>query len=306
MPESQPYPGFISKQVLNGRYLFGDFDSEPNDQGLTVHCAGREECAPDFHLVRAGFRYHAFEYIASGRWSLRVNGQDCILEPGAVFGYTPETSFELRALDSEGLIKYFIDFSGKRAIRRLLQCRIADGTPAYLGSGHRLHEIFDQIIDAVTSPPAVAAEMAGYLADFMLLRIREDARGNFHPASHAHETYLRSRRYIENHFSTLRTVETAAEACHVDPSYLCRLFREHGGETPYQFLIRLKMNRAAEFLVLKHSTIKEAAHAVNFDDPYHFSRVFKKTFGLAPRHFVQRFLERRRTGSTPIGRTSVD
>ncbi len=321
MSGALPYPGFISKQVLSGRYLFGDLDSGPDNPDLTVNFAGREDCSPDFHLVRSGFRYHAFEYIASGRWCLRVNGREHTLEPGAVFGYTPATRFELQAIQCSGgpgsgvaakrterkaghrsgrekddscdLIKYFVDFSGRRAGPLLARCRIADGTPAYLGAPHRIQEILDQLLDCAGSSPASAAEMAAHLTEFLLLRIREEAGGNRHPATPANEAYRRCRRYAENHFASIRTVEAIASACHLDPSYMCRLFREHCGETPYQLLIRLKMNRAAELLVLRNASVKEAAHAVSFDDPYHFSRVFKRTFGLAPRLFVRRILEHR-------------
>ncbi len=297
MSGAHPYPGLISKQVHSGRYFFGDLDVRTDGADLTVNFAGREDCSPDFHLVRSGFRYHAFEYIASGRWCLRVNGQEQVLEPGAVFGYTPATRFELQALDSSDLIKYFVDFSGRRAGPLLDRCRIVDGSPVYLGAPHRIREMLDQLLDCAASSPAIAAEMAAHLTGFLLLRIREEAGASRHPASSGNNAYLRCRRYVEHHFASLRTVEAIADACHLDPSYMCRLFREHCGETPYQLLIRLKMNHAAELLVLNHDSVKAAAHAVCFDDPYHFSRVFKRTFGLAPRLFVRRILEHRELGS---------
>ncbi len=321
MSGALPYPGFISKQVLSGRYFFGHLDSRPDSPDLTVNFAGREDCSPDFHLVRSGFRYHAFEYIASGRWRLRVNGRDHTLEPGSVFGYTPATRFELQVIadrggscsrvgaehterdwgngvrrkqgDSCNLIKYFVGFSGLRAGPLLARWRIADGTPIYLGAPHRIQEILDQLLDCAASPPASSAEMAAHLTGFLLLRIREEAGANQHPTSPAHNAYLRCRRYVENHFASVRTVEAVATACHLDPSYMCRLFREHCVETPYQLLVRLKMNRAVELLVLRHASVKEAAHAVSFDDPYHFSRVFKRTFGVAPKLFVRRILKHR-------------
>ncbi len=53
------------------------------------------------------------------------------------------------------------------------------------------------------------------------------------------------------------------------------------------FLTRLKMNYAAELLMKKHLSVKEAANAVSFFDPYHFSRVFKKIHGISPSKYLE-------------------
>ena len=73
-----------------------------------------------------------------------------------------------------------------------------------------------------------------------------------------------------------------AEECHVDAAYLCRLFQRYDRQSPYQFLMRLKMNRAAEWLQQPGSLVKQVAERAGFSDQFHFSRVFKSVFGVAP------------------------
>jgi AraC-like DNA-binding protein len=46
------------------------------------------------------------------------------------------------------------------------------------------------------------------------------------------------------------------------------------------------MARAAETLVLERKSVKETALALGYQDPHHFSRVFKAHFGLSPTQFV--------------------
>ena len=58
----------------------------------------------------------------------------------------------------------------------------------------------------------------------------------------AFTTYQQCRRHIEQHSLRLRTLEQIASECHVNNAYLCRLFRRYDNQSPYQYLLRLKMN----------------------------------------------------------------
>jgi AraC-like DNA-binding protein len=69
----------------------------------------------------------------------------------------------------------------------------------------------------------------------------------------------------------------------VEPSTLGRWFRTYQGTSPYQYLLRRKMNLAAEFLLASDGLVKEAAARVGFSDPDHFSRVFRAVHGVPPR-----------------------
>ena len=74
----------------------------------------------------------------------------------------------------------------------------------------------------------------------------------------------------------------------MNKSYICRLFQSHGYPPPRSYLIRKKINRAAEWLMAGGCQVKEVAHRVGFADPYHFSRVFKRVMGQSPRMFIRR------------------
>ena len=49
--------------------------------------------------------------------------------------------------------------------------------------------------------------------------------------------------------------------------------------------MRLKMNLAAERLQNPELLVKQVAAELEFSDPFHFSRTFKKVFGLSPEEF---------------------
>jgi AraC-like DNA-binding protein len=101
----------------------------------------------------------------------------------------------------------------------------------------------------------------------------------------AFATYEHCRRYIEQHWLTLRTLEQIASECHVNNAYLCRLFRRYDQQSPYQYLLHLKMNMAAGRLQQSGVLVKQVAEEAGFADPFHFSRVFRSVLGLSPAAF---------------------
>ena len=78
-------------------------------------------------------------------------------------------------------------------------------------------------------------------------------------------------------------LKTDRSAAGLEESSVCRLFRRFQGTSPYQYLLRRKMNLAAAFLVESGGLVKEAAQRVGFADPYHFSRCFKTVHGVSPK-----------------------
>ena len=71
----------------------------------------------------------------------------------------------------------------------------------------------------------------------------------------------------------------------MNSSYLCRLFRHYDKQSPYQYLLRLKLNIAAERLQKPGGLVKQVAKDIGFTDQFHFSRVFTSVFGLSPTAF---------------------
>lgn len=64
-------------------------------------------------------------------------------------------------------------------------------------------------------------------------------------------------------------------------------FRTATNRNPHQYLRERQVEHAAHLLVSSTRTIQEIAHTLGFDDPYHFSRIFRQITGLSPRHYRQ-------------------
>jgi AraC-like DNA-binding protein len=60
------------------------------------------------------------------------------------------------------------------------------------------------------------------------------------------------------------------------------------GCTPRELILAVKMREAKRLLIEDDARVQEAARAVGFDDPFHFSRRFKAYYGLSPSEMQDR------------------
>ena len=120
----------------------------------------------------------------------------------------------------------------------------------------------------------------------LLLKIAATAIPFGDSGSPAFSTYRRCRQWMEEHLLELNSLEQIAQQCHLDPAYLCRLFQRFDHQSPYQYLLKLKMQHATRRLQIPGVPVKEVGDELGFADPSHFSRAFKKQEGLSPAQFA--------------------
>jgi len=87
---------------------------------------------------------------------------------------------------------------------------------------------------------------------------------------------------IEARFDAPCGVDLLARTVNMSPSYLTRLFREQTGRSPASFVREVRLRRAYELVQTTFLSIKEVMAAVGWNDPSHFSRAFKRRFGVSP------------------------
>ena len=64
---------------------------------------------------------------------------------------------------------------------------------------------------------------------------------------------------------------------------MSKIFKAETGDTPIRYLINIRLEKAKELLENGwEGSIQEVAMEVGYDDAYHFSKLFKKRYGVSP------------------------
>ncbi len=92
---------------------------------------------------------------------------------------------------------------------------------------------------------------------------------------------------LENLTKKLKLYEIATETG-LSASHLSRLFTSRTGHAPIEYFIQLKMQRACRLLDNSGWTVADVARETGFEDPFYFSRVFRKVMGMSPNAYRKR------------------
>lgn len=78
------------------------------------------------------------------------------------------------------------------------------------------------------------------------------------------------------------TVAALARQTNLSPSRFAHLFRRELGIAPLQFVRRARLARARVLVERTFLTVKEVMAVVGFTDPSHFTRDFRRAYGVTP------------------------
>lgn len=278
---------FLSRQVETSRVFFLD-DSEPAD--FEVRCGGFEQTRPDYRIDRPDFPWYLLEFVHGGRGTLTLDGAKSILQPGMFLLYGPGIEHLIASDPENPLQKYFVGFSGAGADLFLRQYGLHPGMVSQCQTTEPIRRTFDTLIERGSRNSSYSRPLCAALAQQLLLMCREDAVDVGSTDTRAYATFRRVKNYIHAHYLELGSLDAVATACESDAPYLCRLFARFHDESPYHYLVRLRMQHAATMLLEGSSPIKEVARACGFPDPFHFSRVFKSIHRMPPSRFREAML----------------
>lgn len=105
-------------------------------------------------------------------------------------------------------------------------------------------------------------------------------------------------RYIRERMADPLTVADMAHAVRMSPSALTNIFTESTGMSPYQFVKRMRLDRASAMLMQEDLNVSEVARQVGYTSLSHFINEFKRYFGTTPRAYAA---EQRQTVAMRVG-----
>lgn len=91
--------------------------------------------------------------------------------------------------------------------------------------------------------------------------------------------------YMQKHINQSLSLSVLASTLNISSSHLTHYFKEKTGYAPIDYFIHMKMQKACHRLDTSNDSIKEIAQSLGYNDPYYFSRIFKKTMSLSPRAY---------------------
>jgi len=105
----------------------------------------------------------------------------------------------------------------------------------------------------------------------------------------------RIKEFVDARIEDELTLCEMAQAVELSTAYFSRMFRKSTGETPHQFLLRQRLERAEKMLRSADGRVMDVAVACGFKSQQHFAQVFRHVYGVSPTEYRREFLDHEMT-----------
>lgn len=109
-----------------------------------------------------------------------------------------------------------------------------------------------------------------------------------------------ARAFLDDHYELPLTIERVSQEAALSPYYFIRLFRRIYRQTPHQYLVQRRINRAKELLQSSDLSVTDICAAVGFESLGSFSTLFRRATGLSPSLYREKLAERPQAGFIPL------
>lgn len=148
-----------------------------------------------------------------------------------------------------------------------------------------LHEIYTELISH-SEPQEI---IAGNLLENALLQIARARRAPL-AQNQVQQRLLAVRSHLGSHYGHPLDLQAMAKIAGMSVPYFCARFKAAFQITPMACLIQQRMQHASYLLSNPVRGIAEIAEEVGYEDAFHFSKMFKRHFGVSPRALRKRQL----------------
>ncbi len=272
-------------------FSFSIFPNE-NFLDLRLYQYGWEQCTP-LHSFGPFVRNHyLFHYVISGQGQLRSNDRDGVthnydLEEGEGFLICPGQVNTYSAHKTKPWKYVWLEFDGLRVSEYIESAGLGLSQPIYRPQTPAQGEqVRDTMLYIANHSQASALHLVGHLCLFLDGLIQSSATRRQLRGGQLKDFYIQEAiTFMEHNYHRELTVEELAAVCKLNRSYFSKLFKEEMGCPPQEFLIRLRLSKAAELMKTTINPIGDISALCGYPNQLHFSRAFKKRYGVSPRQW---------------------
>lgn len=256
-------------------------NTRKNDDHLRVDDVGLQDCEPAHQYGPAVRGYHLIHYVFSGKGEFYSGGQRYKLHAGQGFAIFPGMVATYRADTSDPWSYGWMGFSGKEARALMHQAGITPENPVFSAENpEEIRAIIRSVREDIASLRMGTVSAVGGLLRF-IAHIAQFS-GEEAALSPADSHFEKAVWYIEGHLERGVTVSDVADFVGLCRSQLFRVFRSAAGVSPQEWILTLRLNRAAQFLVDSSLTLEEIARSCGFSCAAQLGQAFRKHRGISP------------------------
>lgn len=241
--------------------------------------------APHHYVERkTGVSQAILIYCLEGRGFLELENSCFSIQPGYVAVIPPGTPHIYRADTAEPWSIFWIHFDGVQTDAALASIGVDRQKPLlYVPDFTIMRRAFEEVYACLNYHYSDAGLLA-MTSELMRLLSRIKLHYS-HPQQErqaSEDRIIETIAFMERHLDLSISLEELARRAGLSVPHYSKRFKERTNQSPTACFIQLKIRKACDLLYQTDMSIKEIAEQLGYEDPYYFSRIFKKVQGVSP------------------------
>lgn len=253
---------------------------------LNIYTCGTEKCK-SMHsygpAIRSGYLLHL---ILSGEGIYKVNKKTYHLKAGDGFLIYPNELIYYKADKNNPWEYAWIGFTGTKIDEYLSHTTLSKDYPIFsFNENSNLVTSMNSVISATKIESNKNLKIISSLYDFVYNLLEEIPNENI-PTKATPKTYVEEALlYIQSNYQDNISVIDVANHLSIDRSYFHRIFKKYVNKSPQEYILNLRLEKAADFLLNTSLNIGDISRSVGYIDTFLFSKNFKKFKGYSPSEY---------------------
>ncbi|MGO4939669.1 AraC family transcriptional regulator [Fundicoccus sp. Sow4_D5] len=247
---------------------------------------GHEQCDFSHSFGPILTHNYLFHYIVSGkgRFFQPDNSDGTELTSGQGFLMPPDTICSYSADSDDPWEYYWVEFNGIQAKQSMKLAGFTDTQLIYTPrTDNKIEEIAHIFADTLETNVNNEYLLLGNLYQLLDALIQNSSQQISDTRNEISNVYIRRAiDYIRDNYQNDISVADIANHCNLNRNYFTRLFKAELNLTPSQFLIKYRLNKAADLLMNTDLSIQCISEEIGYSNQFNFSATFKKHYNFSP------------------------
>ena len=225
-------------------------------------------------------------YLVNGAGYYKINGEQRTVEGGSIILYQPHEEQDYYYLGEDNTELYWIHFTGNSVVQLLESLELTNRNIFHVGIKTELIQLFEKIINEIHIKNfRYHSVCIGYFINLLSMLSRElySQREGAKPLKKSDIGQCILKMQMEYQYD--HPVSYYAKSINLSVCRFIRKFKSVTNVPPLKYIEKIKMDKSKELLIDTDLTINEISDVVGYNDPFYFSKVFKRNTGLTPTAF---------------------
>ena len=246
---------------------------------------GYFDCKPSYGVQRNLFSSYLLIVMLTGSlsWQTRRNrgiaraGQVLLLDCNDPHSYAAQGKCSFT----------FVHYAGAQSREIYEEIERTAGNLLQLPDPNTLHEGIGEMLSAMRSDRRLNEGSTSSMIYGMLMKLLEHS-GASGAGALGNPVVDRAISYIQEHLTDKLSVEDIAASAGYSASYFSHMFASETGMSPYQFVVRSRVEHAQQLLKTTRLTVQDIAFQCGFNSAANFCYTFRHLTGISPHEYRKR------------------